>query len=316
MRRVQTTELRPLGAGEILDRAVTLYVRRFAAIASVIAVAVVPLMVAGALLDPQSADVLTDMARMLSSMGDPEATRHVAQEMSGRQGPSGAGVVLYLVLSPLLRLAMWGALVRVASRAYAGATTPIRDAYAFSVRRYAPLVIVSLAFVVVGLVLAVPLIVAYVVVVVAVAGLAALHAVPAAVAVAIVGGLLVVVAAVAAGSTIFMTYELASVAVVTEMANPADAIAVAFRRAFARGMKRRTLVGGLVVFLVSEAGAIPVLMLAMLLTALTRLEPLYYATLGAGSLLLDGIVASFVVVFAVDVRVRREGYDLEAALTA
>ena len=37
-----TVDLRPLGAGELLDRAVTLFVRHFAAIAAVVAVAYVP----------------------------------------------------------------------------------------------------------------------------------------------------------------------------------------------------------------------------------------------------------------------------------
>jgi hypothetical protein len=40
---------------------------------------------------------------------------------------------------------------------------------------------------------------------------------------------------------------------------------------------------------------------------------LYFAVLGAGSVVLEGIVAAFVVVFAVDFRVRREGFDILAA---
>jgi hypothetical protein len=34
--------------------------------------------------------------------------------------------------------------------------------------------------------------------------------------------------------------------------------------------------------------------------------------IGAGSVLLEGLVAAFVLVFAVDVRVRREGLDILA----
>jgi hypothetical protein len=75
-------------------------------------------------------------------------------------------------------------------------------------------------------------------------------------------------------------------------------------------MRVRTIVGGLVVFVVSEVGALPLIAVAATLTALTHVDVLYFAVLGVGSVLLDGIVAAFVVVFAVDVRVRREGFDI------
>jgi sulfite exporter TauE/SafE len=129
----------------------------------------------------------------------------------------------------------------------------------------------------------------------------------------IIGALIVLAGVVVIESLVFMTYELASVAVMTETASPIEAITTALRRALAPGMKRRSLTGGIVVFLVSQAGLIPVLALAVLLTATTHVGALYYAVFGAGTVLLDGIVATFVVVFAVDARVRREGYDLFAS---
>ncbi len=315
MRGVQTTELRPLGAGEMLDRAITLFVRRFAPIAAVIAIAVVPVMVMSAILEPQSASALTDLVRMGASLGDPEAARRAVQEMSREQNAgNGAAAFADVTLSMVFRLVMWCALVRVVSRAYAGAATPIGEAYAFGLRRFVPLLIVALAFIVIGTMVAIPVMFAYVALVLAVVALVALHVAPAAIVVGIVGGLAVIGAAVVLGSTVFMTYELASVAVVAETANPAEAIAIAFRRALGRGMKRRTLIGGIVVFLVSEAGAIPVLAVGALLSSITHVPALYYAAVGAGTLLLDGLVASFVIVFSVDTRVRREGYDLHSAL--
>ncbi len=110
-----------------------------------------------------------------------------------------------------------------------------------------------------------------------------------------------------------MTYELASVAVVTELANPMNAISTALRRAFGRGMKRRTIVGGLVVFAVSQVGTLPLLALGALAATTTHVDALYFAIIGAGSVVLEGLVAAFVIVFAVDVRVRREGLDILAA---
>jgi len=42
---LRQTELRPLGAGELLDRAVTLFVRDFVPIVTVLAVVIVPLVI-------------------------------------------------------------------------------------------------------------------------------------------------------------------------------------------------------------------------------------------------------------------------------
>jgi len=88
------------------------------------------------------------------------------------------------------------------------------------------------------------------------------------------------------------------------------AVGTALRRSFAPGMKLRTIVGGMVVFVVSQVGTLPIVGLGILASTTTHIDALYFAILGAGSVLLEGVVAAFVIVFAVDVRVRREGLDL------
>jgi hypothetical protein len=50
--------------------------------------------------------------------------------------------------------------------------------------------------------------------------------------------------------------------------------------------------------------------LGILASAITHVDALYFAIVGGGSVLLEGLVAAFVIVFAVDVRTRREGLDL------
>jgi hypothetical protein len=78
-------------------------------------------------------------------------------------------------------------------------------------------------------------------------------------------------------------------------------------------MRVRTIVGGLIVFVVSYVGSLPLLAVAVTLTAVTHVDALYFAIVGVGSVLLEGLVAAFVVVFATDVRVRREGFDILGA---
>ncbi len=136
--------------------------------------------------------------------------------------------------------------------------------------------------------------------------------VPIVIVVGIIGGIIVIGAFAIVASWVYMTYQLASVAVVTETANPIEAIGTALRRGFARGIRWRTVAGGLVVFIVSEAGAIPLLGVAAAVTMLTHVNLLYFAVAGVGSVLLEAVVAAFVVVYAVDVRVRREGFDIIA----
>jgi hypothetical protein len=306
---VQNTELRPLGAGEMLDRAITLYVRRFASIVAVLAVVSVPIVLVQAIVAPQAAHVFSDMGRLISAAGNPAASRAAADAIS-RDNTTGPLAIVVMLGASVVRVLMWCALITLLAAAYAGARTTIGEAYGFAVRRWAPLMLVTLVFLVLGGFAAIPIVIVYIIVLLGVIGLAALHYTVALAVVGVLGVLFVIALAAVIGSMVFMAYELAAVAVITETSSFSDAIGIGMRRAFAPGMKRRTLAAGLVVLLVSQVGALPLIGIAAVVTATTHIDGLYFAILGAGGVLLDGIVAAFVVVFAVDARVRREGLDL------
>lgn len=309
---LRRNELRPLGAGELLDRAVTLFVRDFVPIVTVLAVVIVPIVALQGLIAPKSGQVFTDLGRVFSSAGNRGAQEAAAAALS-RDGGSNALTFLLVAFSSIGRLLMWGAVISLIATAYAGTRVTFAQAYRVGFARWLPQVVVALAFFVLGGVVAIPLVIAYALVVILVSVLAAFNQFIAAVAVGIVGGLLVLSAFAVVLSWVFMAYELAAVAVVTETANPIEAIGAGLRRGFARGTRVRTIVGGLVVFVVSYVGSLPLLAVAVTLTALTHIDVLYFAVLGVGTVLLEGIVAAFVVVFAIDVRVRREGFGIIAA---
>jgi uncharacterized protein (DUF2062 family) len=126
----------------------------------------------------------------------------------------------------------------------------------------------------------------------------------------IAGGLIVLVLFLCVGIWLYMAYELAAVALVTEPVTPMTAIGAGLRRAFGKPTRWRTLIAGLIVIAVTLGGSLPILVLGATVSATLHQPVLYYAVLGAGSVLLEGLVATFVVVYAVDVRVRREGLDL------
>lgn len=309
---LRQTELRPLGAGELLDRAVTLFVRDFVPIVAVLAVVIVPIVVFQAIIAPKSGQVFSDLGRIFTSAGDRNATAAATDALS-RHGGSSTLSFLLVAVGMVARLLMWSAIVALVATAYAGTRITFAQAYGIGLRRWLAQVVVALTFTVIGIVTGIPLLIAYVLVAVVIGLLAAVNQFVAAVAFGVVGGLLVLCVIAVVVSWVFMTYQLASVAVVTETANPVEAIGTALRRAFARGMRRRTIVGGLVVFVVSQVGTLPLIAVAVTLTALTHIDMLYFAILGVGSVLLEGIVAAFVVVYAVDIRVRREGFDIIAA---
>ncbi len=309
---LRQTELRPLGAGELLDRAVTLFVRNFVPIVIVLAVVIVPLLVFQAIVAPQSGQVFSDLGRVFSAAGNRAATEAATAALQRDGGSNGLTALLFLV-SIVARLLMWSAIVSLVASAYGGSRISFGHAYRIGLLRWLPQIVVALTFLVLGLVSSIPLFIAYVLLAIVLALLAGLNQFVAAVVVGIIGGIIVIGAFAIVASWVYMTYQLASVAVVTETANPIEAIGTALRRGFARGIRWRTVAGGLVVFIVSEAGAIPLLGVAAAVTMLTHVNLLYFAVAGVGSVLLEAVVAAFVVVYAVDVRVRREGFDIIAA---
>jgi hypothetical protein len=298
-----------LGAGELLDRAVTIFVRQFVPIVVVIALTLVPTTILSAIASPHAGRVFSDFGQVMSSLGDPVASQRAAERLSQSNRTSGFAFAIVL-LAMVVRLVTWSAIIAVVAAAYSGSRVTIGQAYRIGVQRWLAQIIVALAFIVLGVIALIPAFIAYVLLIIIVVALAALHFIVATVIVGVVLGLAVIAVFVIVSSWVFMTYELASVAVVTELPSPIAAISAALRRGFARGMKRRTIVGGLVVFAVSQVGTLPLLALGAVAVMATHVDALYFAVVGAGSVLLEGLVAAFVIVFAVDVRVRREGLDI------
>ena len=64
--------------------------------------------------------------------------------------------------------------------------------------------------------------------------------------------------------------------------------------------------------LVTEGASLLFAAVGLILAALTHVPPVSFAILGLGQILVEGLLAVFVVVYATDIRVRREGLDLVA----
>lgn len=310
---MQNTELRPLGAGELLDRAVTLFVQRFVPIVIVIAITIVPLFVLQAILTPESAHVFNDWGRLLASSPNGTPSRDALADLA-KINASLAPAFGIGLLAVLLRLLMWSAIVFVIATAYRTGIAPtVRDAYVVGVNCWPAQALVGLAFAVVGGMCFVPFMLVYLVIIMMIVGLSLLQVGPIVVGLFAVILILALLAAVAiVGAFLYMTYEVAAVYIVTERPNAVEAITVAIRRNASRDMWWRTVVAGLIVLAITQGGLLPLLVVGAFLTAVTHVDAAYFAVFGTGTILLDGLVAAFMVVYATDVRVRREGLDLYA----
>jgi hypothetical protein len=309
---VQNIELRPLGAGELLDRAVTLFVRSFVPIVLVLAAGVVPLIVLQAVFAPGSARAFSDFGTLLSAGANSAASRGAIADMSTFNASMGPSLVISL-MAVVVRLLLWSSIVSIIATAYAGRPREtFKEAYEVGIRCWPAQVLVAIAFSMIGGAAIFPLAIVYLILIGGILALSAIHLVWLAVIFGVVVGVVLLIALVAGAAFVYMTYEIAAVYVVTEAPSPVAAITAAVRRAVSRGTWWRTMVGGLVIVAITQAGSLPLLGVAVLLTSLTHIDAVYFAIIGTGTILLDGLVAAFAVVYTTDMRVRREGLDLIA----
>lgn len=306
-------DLRPLDAGELLDRAVTLFVRRFVPIVTVLAVITVPLLIAEALVYPGASRSFDALGQALASARDPAALQKSLSALGKSNGGSMGWV--FTLASWALHLVVWSALIAVLAAAFDGVTIRLGDAYRVALRRWPAQVLTAAVFLVLGALAMIPVLFAYVaVLVVGVLIVTVAHAAAVALAVGGLGVLLVLALFGAAFGWIVMAYNLAAVAVVVENVVPSQAIALGLRRAFGPGTRWRTLVAGMVVAVVQFIGVFPLVVVGATASATLHVDALYYAIVGVGTILIEGLVAAFVVAYARDVRLRREGIDLALAI--
>lgn len=310
---MRETELRPLGAGELLDRAVTLLVRFFPQIVGAVAIMVVPVAILRALLQPHAADAYADVVRVLGSAGNP-ASQRAALEALQAHGASGQAVALLLIVSIAISLLGFNAVTAIVAAASRGTPIGIAPAYALALRRWPRQLLVSLAFLVIAIGVFIVVLVVYFVLILFVVGVAAaakgIPAIP--IVVGSIVGLAFLALLLAVVCSFSIAYTLASVAIVTEGLDVGAAISAGLRRAFGRRTAVRSLLAGLVMNAVLFLGSLPFAAVAGTLAVLAHAPVLAEGVNAVGQIGIDALLGTFAVVFSADVRVRREGLDLFA----
>ena len=307
-------ELRPLGIGEVLDRAVTLSVRYFVPLAVVYVVIAVP----QGILDFFAGQSLSRfLVTFVSTMqthtthGRPANPSLLAHQFAAAAPPSGLVVGVYVFAFAISPLAV-AALIEMSSADYLGRTTSFANAYRIAFARYVALLGVNLIFIVAGIFLYVAFVLIFVLLALGIASLYVFSH-PLGLAIGIPLGIALVLAAIAFAVVIALTVQVAYFTCVIEGAPSARAFSLAISRVFGKiGLPRALLFGAayfaisVALYLVARAGEFGFMSLVHSDVAAAA----YVAAVGIVSAI---FATAFVCVFYYDLRVREEGYDLQLA---
>ena len=281
---VTATDLRPLGLGELLDRAVTLFIRRFAILVTALAITFVPF-------------GFVQWALIGSFTGHRRATLTRAEWQA-----FGIDLAVGLLVFALGRTAA----AAIAHAAYANRTLSLAAAYRIALARIGAQLVTMVFGALVGsaivIVAAIPLMV--------IGFMERPGTVP------IVVALLIAVAIAAIlGGWLILGFELATVRIATRAENHFTALFAALRGTAFQRPWRSLLTAG-ILMLVVIGGSLVFSTLAELMPTQTLRT---FFTFGVGyvsSLIIEALTVTFLVVYDVDLAVRREGLDLTVALDA
>ena len=315
MLRVTASDVRPSTIGEILDRAIATYVRRFVPLFVILALIGIPLGILGALSSPGLTHVF-ELFNQMSALppGDIAGRAKIVNDFNRAAAPGGLLARFYLLellLYPLARTA----LVIFAAQTLDGAAPTVGEAYRAALGRWLPQTAVGIAFIGIGLVLAAMFAVTGGFIALTVFAVALLSRVAGVVAGVIVG-LVVVAAVIVVVAMTYIAWLMASVSVSVEDPNPVRAIGSGLRRTFDRPLLRRTLGVALAVVALDWFGSLAILSFSGVVEYLTHLTILYAIISACAAILLDGVRTTFVLLYMRDVKLRREGSDLLLAAAA
>jgi hypothetical protein len=310
--------LRPLGLGEVLDRAITLTIRNaplFIIIAVVYALPQAVFAYYGA------QDQAQFFGGFADAMRDAVEGKHVNVQSilrAQRQTTVFNGFTVLLYLWLLAGLPLYSmALIAAASLRYRGEPATPREAYSIALRRAPSLIGITLIYLAILLIGVFIIIVAGVSIVLGITLLAGFVRNTAITSIAII---VIAVVAVIVGLITALAIALGYVSVhiawmtnVFEGSSLVRSVAKGFDRVFDRAILRRSIWTGITYSVLSAGYSFFVIVCVGLIGAATRSN---VAAVAFSSLMQIGLAAFFAVFFMIyyyDVRVRREGLDLELA---
>ncbi len=298
--------LRPLGFGEVFDRAITLYVRNFVPFSLIVLVQAVPYFIYAAVM---SGLQTSNFAAMIETLRHP-GSRSAPQAFLPTGTSLWVVVIAFLVMlaiSPLVQ----NAVAIAVGKLYTGRAIDLGDCYRDAAKRYWPTIgVMLLALLVVFGALFAMVIAGFVVGGIFAALMMAWRGF------AIVGIVLVALVMLAMfgiALVLVLTMYFAIYGVAIEARSVTDAFGAAFSRLFSRDQFWRSMLFGLSVAVISIGMGI-IADVVVLLAALIHQPWLYPVVTTLTQLVLWAFLIVLTVVYYYDVRIRREGLDVEAGL--
>jgi hypothetical protein len=303
-------ELRPLGFGEIFDRAVTLYIRNFVPFAAIVVVLVVPVAILQYVIDRAAGSQLETLIRAITHPGQMGNNSTLTTLFA--TPASAVATILTILLTYIAGPFVMNAVAVGVARLYRGRPVEFRACYEAVFRRWSQ--VMGLLFVEFGVFLGwyVATVVAAILVVLLATLLGSLVA-PLAVVFGILAIVVVLCVMLPLLAPLVVALGFAMYAVVIEERGVIESLVSGFTRVFNRTEFWRALLfaiaAGAIVF-----GASTMFGAVALLAAYIHL-PIVEAIVQA---IPNAVISPFaVVLFAIyyfDVRIRREAYDLETSL--
>ncbi len=300
--------LRPLGVGQLLDRAVAGYVRAFLPVLAILAIAAVPGALAWAFLGNAtqfSAD-LSQLARL-----GPSDTA-MRQMLLARSVPAGFSLAFAALLGGAFTLLARTACYIFIEASCDGTATTIGGAFRRAFPLWFPQILMALLLSVGGFTFAMVMTTVSIIVGVVVGiGGAGLH-LPAIVGnIAIVADIVIVVLVLVMFVLFFtLVYYLASVAVARGERNAWRAITSSMRPLLDRRHWRTTTAIAATILAISLFASFIAIVLGLAAAAITRVPSSAIFVQSIAAVVLSGLIQWFVVLYARDVRDRRTGDDL------
>jgi hypothetical protein len=310
-----TSDLRPLGAGEILDRAVTLFVRNFWLLVLILALVAIPIGILSYISQPDLTRMFTDLGRVLAvPPGHSAQTTAILEQMSKANHLSTLTVVTTVLSWIVWPLATTACIIAIA-RAYRSESATVAQAYREAARRWVAQIITLLAFVAIGVGIFIALTIAVLALSLVFGLILGIMHSPrtAAIIMGVLFGLILFFVGSLVTLLVILAWYLAAISIATEEPDPARAVGRALRRTLSKEMFWRSALVALILFTVDILGSLVLAGTAGLLAAATHTVVIAIVIASAGNIVLNALVACYLVVYSFDVRIRREGYDMTVA---
>jgi hypothetical protein len=302
-------ELRPLGFGEIFDRAITLYIRNFVPFAAIVAVLIVPTAVMGYLVDRAQQPEFDAFWRILQHPGS-TPTQPIPTIFNS------PAILTAVVAMLLFTYAVWPfALNAVAvgvARLYRNMPIVFSVCYALALRRWSQtigMILVDLVVFVAWYVVAVLAIVAVVFIAAAMGAVAP----QAAFAFGVIAGLIGVLLLLPTLAPLVVALNFSMYAIVIEDRGVMESLSLGFQRVFNRAEFWRATLFAIAAGAAVIAGSSLFSFLG-LFAAFLHLPSLEAIIQAVGNLVLTPFGVVLMAVYYFDVRIRREAFDLETTL--